>query len=82
MSEENTNVNPENNQNNNQPVQQPAAPAKETSWWDITKMILKGTAGVAVLGLAAVGGYQIVKHFGGTVTEAAAEATETTSSLF
>lgn len=70
-----------NNQNNNQ---QPAQvqPAKETSWWDITKMVLKGTAGVAVLGLAAVGGYAIVKHFGGSVAEVASEATETASELF
>lgn len=82
MSEENKNLNPENENNNNQPVQQPPAPANETSWWDITKMVLKGTAGVAILGLAAVGGYTLVKHFGGSVAEVASEATETASELF
>ena len=84
MSEENTNVNPENNnnQNNNQAPVQPAEPAKETSWWDVTKAVAKGVAGVTIIGLAAVGGYAIIKHFGGSVAEAAEAATDTASELF
>lgn len=86
MSENNNVPTPENenNQNNNQqPVQvQPSAPANETSWWDVTKAVAKGVAGITLLGLAAVGGYALVKHFGGSVAEAAAEATDTASELF
>ena len=84
MSEENKNLNPENENNNNQqPAQvQPAAPANETSWWDVTKAVAKGVAGITILGLAAVGGYAIVKHFGGSVAEAASAASDTASELF
>ena len=70
--EKNENVQtPANNENNNQaPVQQ----EQKMTWWDVTKTVLKTTAGIGILGLAVVGGISLVKHFGGSVTEAAAEA--------